>query len=105
MATLLFAKHDNTTLNEATRKALTAAKQLGAPVHVLVAGLGCRAVAEQAAKLDGIEKVLLAEAPCYEHRLAEPLAALLASLAAGYDALVAASTTTGKNVMPRLAAL
>lgn len=105
MTTLLFAKHDNKTLNEATRKALTAAKALGAPIHVLVAGHDCRAVAEAAAKLDGVEKVLLAEAPAYEHRLAEPLAALLASLAPNYDALVAASTTTGKNVMPRLAAL
>jgi electron transfer flavoprotein alpha subunit len=105
MTTLLFAKHDNKTLNEATRKALTAAKALAAPVHVLVAGHDCRAVAEAAAKLDGVEKVLLAEAPVYEHRLAEPLAALLASLAPNYDALVAASTTTGKNVMPRLAAL
>src|SRR6516165_2929243 len=90
MTTLLLAKHDNKTLNEATRKALTAAKQLGAPVDVLVAGLGCRAVAE---------------APPYEHRLAEPLAALIVSLAPGYEALVAASTTTGKNVMPRVAAL
>ena len=105
MTTLLFAKHDNKALNEATRKALTAAKALGAPVHVLVAGLGCRAVADAAAKLDGVEKVLLAEAPAYEHRLAEPLAALLASLAPSYDAFFAASTTTGKNVMPRLAAL
>jgi electron transfer flavoprotein alpha subunit len=105
MTTLLFAKHDNNALNEATRKALTAAKALGAPVHVLVAGLGCRAVADAAAKLDGVEKVLLAEAPAYEHRLAEPLAALLASLAPSYDAFFAASTTTGKNVMPRLAAL
>src|SRR6516162_8342863 len=105
MTTLLLAKHDNKTLNEATRKALTAAKQLGAPVDVLVAGLGCRAVAETAAKLDGVAKVLLAEAPPYEHRLAEPLAALIVSLAPGYEALVAASTTTGKNVMPRVAAL
>src|SRR3954468_4119102 len=105
MTTLLLAEHDNRTLNEATRKALTAAKGLGAPVHVLGAGAGCRAVAEAAAKLDGVEKVLVAEAAPYEHHLAEPLAALLAALAPRYDALVAASTTTGKNVMPRLAAL
>jgi electron transfer flavoprotein alpha subunit len=105
MTTLLFVKHDNETLNEATRKALTAAKQLGAPVHAVVAGSNCRAVAEQAAKLDGVEKVLLADAPVYEHRLAEPLAALLAALAPSYDAIAAAATTTGKNVMPRLAAL
>ena len=105
MTTLLLAKHDNAALNEATRKALTAAKQLGGPVHVLVAGAGCRAVAEAAAKLDGVEKVLLADAPIYQHRLAEPLAALLVSLAGPYDHIVAPATTTGKNVMPRVAAL
>lgn len=105
MPTLLLAKHDNKSLNEATRKALTAAKALGAPVHVLVAGLNAKGVAEAAAKLDGVEKVLLADAPAYEHRLAEPLAALIVSLAGSYDALVAPGTTTGKNVMPRVAAL
>jgi electron transfer flavoprotein alpha subunit len=105
MTTLLLAKHDNKTLNEATRKALTAAKELGAPVHVLVAGQGCAAVAEACAKLDGIEKVLLAENAAYEHRLAEPLAALLVKLAGDYDAIVAPGTTTGKNVMPRVAAM
>ena len=105
MTTLLLAKHDNKSLNEATRKALTAAKELGAPVHVLVAGKDCQAVADAAAKLDGVEKVLLADQAIYENRLAEPLAALLVSLAPGYDALVAPGTTTGKNVMPRVAAL
>jgi electron transfer flavoprotein alpha subunit len=104
MATLLFAKHDNTTLNEVTAKALTAALALGAPVHVLVAGHGCRAVAEAAARLDGVEKVILVDAPLYEHRLAEPLAELVVSLAAPYGAIVAPSTSTGKNVMPRVAA-
>ena len=105
MTTLLLAEHDNNSLNEATRKALTAAKELGAPVHVLVAGHNAKAVAEAAAKLDGVEKVLLAEDAAYEHRLAEPLAALIVSLAGPYDALVAPGTTTGKNVMPRVAAL
>ncbi|GGG49929.1 electron transfer flavoprotein subunit alpha/FixB family protein [Chelatococcus composti] len=105
MTTLLLAKHDNKTLNDATAKALTAARALGAPVHILVAGAGCGAVAEAAAKLEGVEKVLLADAPLYEHRLAEPLAELIVSLASGYDALVAPATTTGKNVMPRVAAL
>lgn len=105
MTTLLLAKHDNKSLNEATRKALTAAKALGAPVHVLVAGTGCKAVAEAAAKLDGVEKVLLADDAAYEHRLAEPLSALIVSLAGPYDAIVAPGTTTGKNVMPRVAAL
>ena len=104
MTVLLFAKHDNKTLNDVTRKALTAAKAMGG-VHILVAGAGCRSVAESAAKLDGVEKVLLAEAPQYEHRLAEPLAALIVSLAGGYSHIVAPATTTGKNVMPRVAAL
>jgi electron transfer flavoprotein alpha subunit len=105
MTTLLLAKHDNHALNDATSKALTAAKALGAPVHVLVAGTGCRGVAEAAAKLDGVEKVLVADDSAYEHRLAEPLAALIVSLAQPYDHLVAPGTTTGKNVMPRVAAL
>jgi len=105
MTTLLLAKHDNKTLNDATRKALTAARELGAPVHVLVAGHDAGAVAEAAAKLDGVEKVLHADDAAYGHRLAEPLAALIVSLAGPYDALVAPGTTSGKNVMPRVAAL
>ena len=105
MATLLFAKHDNKTLNDATRKALSAAKSMGGPIHVLIAGTGCRPVAEQAAKLDGVEKVLLAESPAYEHRLAEPLADLIHSLAGAYSHIVTPATTTGKNVMPRVAAM
>src|SRR5258705_7239629 len=105
MTTLLLAEHDNKTLKDATHKALTAAKALGADVHVLVAGKGCRAVADAAAKLDGVKRVLLADGDAYEHMLAEPLAALIVSLAPSYDAIVAASTTTGKNVMPRVAAL
>jgi electron transfer flavoprotein alpha subunit len=105
MPTLLIAEHDNKTLRDATAKAVTAGKALGGDVHVLVAGLNCRGVAEQAAKLDGVSKVLLAEAASYEHALAEPLAALIQSMAAPYDAIVAAATTMGKNVMPRVAAL
>ena len=105
MTTLLVAEHDNKSLKDATNKALTAAKALGADVHVLVAGKGCRAVADAAAKLDGVKKVLIADAPAYEHMLAEPLAALVVSLAGSYDAIVAAATTTGKNFMPRAAAL
>ena len=105
MTTLLLAEHDNKTLKDATHKALTAAKALGADVHVLVAGKGCRPVAEAAAKLDGVKKVLLADGAAYEHMLAEPMAALVLSLAPGYDAIVAPATTTGKNVMPRIAAL
>jgi electron transfer flavoprotein alpha subunit len=105
MTTLLLAKHDNTSLKDSTNKALTAAKALGGDVHVLIAGKDCRGVAEEAAKLDGVAKVLLAESNDLEHRLAEPTAALIVSLADKYDALVAPATTTGKNVMPRVAAL
>jgi len=105
MATLLIAEHDNKSLKDATNKALTAAKALGAEVHVLVAGEGCKAVADAAAKLDGVANVLLADAAPYAHALAEPLAALIVSLAKDYDAIIAAATTTAKNVMPRVAAL
>jgi electron transfer flavoprotein alpha subunit len=105
MATLLLAEHDNKSLKEATAKALTAAKGLGGEIHVLVAGLACRPVAVAASKLDGVAIVLLAEAPAYEHMLAEPIAALIVSLAGPYEAIVAPSTTAGKNIMPRVAAL
>jgi electron transfer flavoprotein alpha subunit len=105
MATLLLAEHDNKTLREATPKAVTAAKALGADVHLLVAGAGCRGVAEAGAKIDGVAKVLLAEHPTFEHMLAEPVAALIVSLAGAYDTLAAPATTLGKNIMPRVAAL
>ena len=105
MTTLLIAEHDNKTLKDATHKALTAAKALGGDVHVLVAGKGCRPVAEAAAKLAGVSKVLIADGDAYEHMLAEPVAALVQSLAGAYDAIVAPATTTGKNIMPRVAAL
>ncbi len=105
MPTLLLAEHDNVSLKDATNKALTAAKALGAEVHILVAGHNCKAVAEAAAKLDGVTKVLLADAPAYEHMLAEPTAALIVSLAGPYETIMAAATTSGKNIMPRVAAL
>jgi electron transfer flavoprotein alpha subunit len=105
MPTLLIAEHDNKSLKDATNKALTAARAIGAEVHVLVAGLGCRAVADAAAKLEGVGKVVLAEAPAYEHMLAEPMAALIVALAGPYGTLVAPATTSGKNIMPRVAAL
>jgi electron transfer flavoprotein alpha subunit len=105
MPTLLLAEHDNKTLKDATNKALTAAKEIGAEVHVLVVGSGCKAVADAAAKLDGVAKVLLADAPVYDHMLAEPTAALIVSIAGPYETIVAASTTSGKNIMPRVAAL
>src|SRR5664279_2899998 len=104
MTTLLVAEHDNKTLKDSTNKALTAAKAIGADVHILVAGKDCKAVAEACAKLDGVKKVLLADAAPYEHAVAEPLAALIVSLAGPYDVIIAPATTNGKNVMPRVAA-
>jgi electron transfer flavoprotein alpha subunit len=105
MPVLLLAEHDNKSLKDATNKALTAAKQIGADVHVLVAGHNCQAAADAAAKLDGVKKVLLGDAPAYEHMLAEPTAALIVSLAEPYEAILAPATTNGKNIMPRVAAL
>ena len=105
MTTLLIAEHDNKSVKDATAKAVTATKALGADVHVLVAGKDCKGAADAAAKLDGVKKVLVADAAPYEHQLAEPLAALIVSMAGNYDAIVAPATTTGKNVMPRVAAL
>ena len=105
MATLLLAEHDNSALNGVTAKALTAAAALGGPVHILVAGQGAGAVAEAAARLSGVDKVLVADDALYAHRLAEPLAALIVSLAPGYDAIVGPSPASAKNVLPRVAAL
>jgi electron transfer flavoprotein alpha subunit len=105
MATLLLAEHDNKSLKDATNKAVSAAKAIGGDVHVLIAGKDAKAAADAAAKLDGVAKVLLAEGAAYEHALAEPVAALIVSLAASYDVLMAPATTTGKNIMPRVAAL
>ncbi|WP_163265789.1 electron transfer flavoprotein subunit alpha/FixB family protein [Chelativorans alearense] len=105
MAILLIAEHDNHSLSEQTAKALSAAAKIGSDIDVLVAGQGAKAAAEAAAKLSGVRKVLLAESDTLAERLAEPLAATVLSLADGYDTLIAPATTTGKNVMPRVAAL
>ena len=105
MTTLLLADLANGKLGEATAKALTAARALGGPVHILVAGTQASEAAQSAAMLEGVEKVLLADAEVFAHGLAEPLAALMVKLAGPYEAIVAAATTTGKNVMPRVAAL
>src|SRR5438045_9489621 len=105
MTTLLLAEHDNRTLKDATAKALTAANALGQEVHVLVAGKDCHTVANDAAKLDGVKKVLLADGSSYEHMLPEPMAALIQSLPGNYDDIVAPATTTGDKIMPRVAAL
>jgi electron transfer flavoprotein alpha subunit len=105
MAILLLADHDNAHLSDQTAKALTAASKIGADVHVLVAGAGAKAAAEQAAKLLGVTKVLVAEDQTLANHLAEPLAALIVSLAGSYEAIISAATSVGKNVLPRVAAL
>jgi electron transfer flavoprotein alpha subunit len=105
MTVLVYAKHDNASLNDVVPKTITAAKALGGEIHLLVAGKDCGAVAEAAAALDGVAKVVHVEGDPYEHRLAEPLAALVESMAGPYDHIVFPATTTGKNVAPRVAAL
>ena len=105
MAVLILAKHDNETLNDATAKTVTAAKAMGGDITVLVAGHDCAAVAEAAARLDGVAKVIHVEGEAYGHRLAEPLTELVRGMAGPYEHIVFPSTTSGKNVAPRLAAL
>ncbi|MBV5266309.1 electron transfer flavoprotein subunit alpha/FixB family protein, partial [Pinisolibacter aquiterrae] len=105
MTVLLIAEHDGAVLKDATAKALTAALAIGGDVHVLVAGSGIASIAADAAQLSGIAKVLTADAAPLAHQLAEPMAAVIVGLAGGYDAIVAAATTTAKNVLPRVAAL
>ncbi|MBP2462498.1 MULTISPECIES: electron transfer flavoprotein subunit alpha/FixB family protein [unclassified Rhizobium] len=105
MAILLLAEHDNASLNDQTAKALTAASQIGGEVHVLVAGSGAQAAADAAAKLSGVSKVLLADDASLANSLAEPLAALIVSLAGSYDVIMSSATASAKNVMPRVAAL
>ncbi|AYG67551.1 MULTISPECIES: electron transfer flavoprotein subunit alpha/FixB family protein [unclassified Rhizobium] len=105
MAILLLADHDNAHLSDQTAKALTAATKIGGDVHVLVAGAGAQAAAGEAAKLSGVSKVLVSEDASLANNLAEPLAALIVSLAGSYDAIIGAATSVGKNVLPRVAAL
>ncbi len=106
MAILLVAEHDNVHLSDQTAKALTAASQIGGDIHILVAGSSdAKGVSVDAAKLGGVSKVIFANDTSLEHRLAEPFAALIVSLASGYDTIIAPATTACKNVMPRVAAL
>ena len=104
MKTLVLVEHDNAHVKDATLATVTAAAKLG-EVHLLVAGKGCRAVAEAAARIAGVGKVHLADDAAYEHQLAENVAPLVARLMADHDAFLAPATTTGKNVAPRVAAL
>ncbi len=105
MAILVYAEHDNQELSAATLSAVTAAAEMGGGVTLLVAGSGCSAVAQAGAAVAGVEKVLVADDPALEAQLAENVAPLIAELAPGYSHVVAAATTTGKNIMPRAAAL
>jgi len=104
MASLVLAEHDNTHLSDATAKTVTAAAAVSMPVHILVAGANCGAVAEAAAKLAGVEKVLVADDALYAHMVAETMETLLLSVADKYDAVLAPATTNGKNILPRVAA-
>jgi electron transfer flavoprotein alpha subunit len=105
MSILVIAEHDNKTLNGATLNVVAAAQKIGGDVTVLVAGSGAQAVADAAAKVAGVSKVLLADDAAYANQLAENVAKLVAELGKGYTHILAASTTTGKNILPRAAAL
>ena len=105
MSVLVIAEHDNQTLKGATLNTVAAAKAIGGDIIVLVAGLGCSSVADQAAQVEGVSKVLLADNSAYEHQLAENLSLLIADLGKSYDYILAVATTTGKNALPRVAAL
>ena len=105
MAILVIAEHNNAALAPATLNTVAAAQQIGGDVHVLVAGQGCAAVAEAAAKVAGVAKVLVADNAAFAHQLPENVAPLIAELGKGYSHVLAAATTTGKNVLPRVAAL
>ncbi|NMH58638.1 electron transfer flavoprotein subunit alpha/FixB family protein [Alteromonas ponticola] len=105
MSILIYAEHDNSHLKPETAKVVGAAAKMGDDIHVLVVGENCQSVAEAAAKIDGVKKVLVADNTAYGHQLAENIADLMVSLAAGYTHILAAATTTGKNFMPRVAAL
>ena len=105
MAILVIAEHDNATLNGATLNTITAATKIGSDVEVLVAGSGCAAVAETVSKVAGVSKVLVADNAVYEYQLAENMGELVAELGKGYSHILAAATTTGKDFLPRAAAL
>ena len=105
MSILVYAEHDNKELKKATLSAVTAASKIGGDITVLVAGNGCQDVAQQASQVAGVSRVLCASNPAFENQLAENVAALVVSLAGDYSHIIAPATTTGKNFMPRVAAL
>ena len=105
MSTLVIAEHDNTNLKPATLNTVAAANLIGGAVHILVAGSSCQSVADEAAGVEGVEKVILADDSAYENQLAESTANLIKSISADYSHILAPATTFGKNVLPRLSAL
>jgi len=105
MTTLLIAEHDNNNISDSVRKAITAAKEIGETVDILVAGKDCNSVADEAAKISGVNKVLICDNDIYSKHLAEPYADLIVSLASNYNTFIAPAATTSKNYMPRVAAL
>ena len=105
MAILVIAEHTNVALGAATLNTVSAAKAIGGEIHVLVAGAGSAAVAEAAAKIDGVSKVLSADNAAFAHQLPENVAPLIAEVGKGYSHILASATTNGKNIMPRVAAL
>ena len=105
MTTLLIAEHDNKILNESNKKAMDAAIKIGEEVHVLVAGKDCLGIAEDVSKIEGVSKVLLCDNPIYEKHMAESYADLVVGISDSYNAILAMALTTGKNFMPRVAAL
>ncbi|GLQ05341.1 electron transfer flavoprotein subunit alpha/FixB family protein [Sneathiella chinensis] len=105
MTVLVLADHDNAALGAATLNTVTAASEMGGDVHVLVAGSGCAAVADAAAKVAGVAKVILVDDAAYTNALAENVSTLVVGMADGYDAILAPATTSGKNILPRVAAL
>ena len=105
MSILVFAEHDNSTLKADTLKTVAAAQAIGGDIHLLVAGNNCQNIAQEAAKVNGVSKVLVADNAAYEHQLAENISLLVTELAGDYDHILATALTTGKNFMPRVAAL
>jgi len=105
MSILVFAEHDNSTLKADTLKTVAAAQAIGGDIHLLVAGANCQNVADEAAKVNGVSKVLIADNAVYEHQLAENISVLVTDLASDYQHILATALTTGKNFMPRVAAL
>jgi electron transfer flavoprotein alpha subunit len=105
MSTLIIAEHDNSSLKPATLNSVSAAQEIGGDIDILVAGSGCQSVADQAAQVAGISKVLIADNAAYSNALAENVAPLIAELGAAYSHILATATTTAKNILPRAAAL